>query len=206
MQLGFSDGLGVVLDCLVCKRTRRMVILGEDERESQCTPTGHRFPGRVVRHETLRKPSPWPCGMSRMEHEYRIEYDYESFSDSKNGRAATPEPRWARIGLVNDVQAAPPTARSRPSPSSGSDADSRMPGGRPHSGSSSARGRARSARLRSTVSTSATTSRTSTTSGRRYPARSRPHARASSITQSCSTPSPSGSRHVTPSRWSLSSA
>jgi hypothetical protein len=100
LQFGFRDGLGVVLDCIVCKRTRRVVFLGEDERESTCTPTGHGFPGRVLGHETYSNPSPWPGGMRRSQHKFRLEYEYESFSDAKNGRPATPEPRWARIGLV----------------------------------------------------------------------------------------------------------
>lgn len=100
LELGFSDNLAVVLDCVVCKRTRRVVILAGDERESKCTPTGHRFPGRVAGHETVSKQSPWPSRLSRSEHKYRIEYEYEPFSDSKNGRAATSEPRWARIALV----------------------------------------------------------------------------------------------------------
>jgi hypothetical protein len=100
LEIGFSDNLAVVLDCVVCKRTRRVVLLGGDERESKCTPTGHRFPGRVVGHETLNKPTLWPSRLSRSEHKYRIEYEYESFADSKNGRMATSEPRWARIGFI----------------------------------------------------------------------------------------------------------
>ena len=84
----FSDSLEVSLDCCICHRSRRTVFFRLGAVEGTCTPTRHRFPGKLVRREV------GPGFVS-----YRLEYWFEPFEDAKYGdtRQIGPRPTWGRI-------------------------------------------------------------------------------------------------------------
>lgn len=89
-KVTFSDTLEVSLDCCVCRRSMRTIVLEAGRAEGTCTPTGHPFPGRIVGKR---------AGARSVE--YRIEYRYEPFEDAKYPvRRPQPCPGWARVSFT----------------------------------------------------------------------------------------------------------
>ena len=89
-RVTFRDGLEVSLDCCICQRCRRTVIFKVGEVEGKCTPTGHPFPGKIVRLKANADSVV-----------YGLEYWYEPFEDAKypDRRKAQDRPTWARVGF-----------------------------------------------------------------------------------------------------------
>jgi len=48
VQAQFADGLALALDCAICRKKHRTVVVSPIERFSYCTPTQHTFPARVI--------------------------------------------------------------------------------------------------------------------------------------------------------------
>jgi hypothetical protein len=86
----FSDTPGVSLDCCICHRCYRTVIIRMGGIEGKCTPTGHPFPGKIVSKQA------GPASVAG-----RLEYWYEPFADAKypDRRAPTDRPTWGRVGF-----------------------------------------------------------------------------------------------------------
>ena len=86
----FSDTLEVSLDCCICHRCHRTVMLNFGGVEGKCTPTGHPFPGKIVRMEATADSVV-----------YYLEYWYETFEDAKypDRRKAQDRPTWGRVGF-----------------------------------------------------------------------------------------------------------
>jgi hypothetical protein len=89
-RVTFSDTLEVSLDCCICRRCFRTVILTRGNVEGICTPTGHPFPGKIVGLE---------AGANSVI--YRLEYLFEQFEDAKYPGRRTPQdrPTWGRVGF-----------------------------------------------------------------------------------------------------------
>jgi hypothetical protein len=85
----FCEILEVSLDCCVCHRCRRTVILKVGAVQGKCT-TGHPFPGKIVGMEANADSVV-----------YRLEYWFEPFEDVKypDRRKAQGRPTWARVGF-----------------------------------------------------------------------------------------------------------
>jgi hypothetical protein len=87
--------LEVSLDCFVCERLNRTVVLKLGEDSGRCTPTGHPFPGRLL--EMAVRPAIHSLTVT-----YRVLYRYEPFTDRKypaRGRARG-APTWARVSFT----------------------------------------------------------------------------------------------------------
>ncbi len=90
----FVEPLEVSLDCYLCQRRRRTIVF-KDVTNAYCTPTKHRFDGRLISKQ---------CGADSAV--YIIEYNYISFTDKKypdEERYAAFEkgsPVWARINFI----------------------------------------------------------------------------------------------------------
>lgn len=89
-----DERLEVSLDCPVCQRRMRTVLF-ESASPGRCTPTGHEFPGALVRISSL------PCGAR-----YEFQYRYEPFTDLKYpdelryGSFEKGAPTWIRVHFV----------------------------------------------------------------------------------------------------------
>ena len=89
----FGDSLEVSLDCSICRRCRRTVVFREGQTEGKCTPTGHGFPGRIVRNPPSRQ------GLTASV-VYRIAYSYEPFTDGKYpNEVPSGVPTWGRVAF-----------------------------------------------------------------------------------------------------------
>ncbi len=87
----FSDTVMVSLDCCECCRCYRSVILDKSGYFSHCTPTKHKFDGKILElKSTEDKTVTIGC--------YLIEYEFSSFTDAKYpDRIPSPGSRWARV-------------------------------------------------------------------------------------------------------------
>jgi hypothetical protein len=87
----FKDSLEISLDCSVCRRAHRTVILSLGSTKGVCTPTGHPFSGAIL----VKRVNDQPGGEQVS---YEIAYDHEDFIDSKY-------PETVPTGLVAWVRA-----------------------------------------------------------------------------------------------------
>lgn len=86
----FGRKILAALDCPVCKRSRRTVVLYEQQEKSFCTPSGHGFPGHISRLEISRQ-------KNLVTASYEIEYAFEAFADAKHPhRNIGPAVTWSR--------------------------------------------------------------------------------------------------------------
>ena len=90
------------LDCAVCNRSGRTVVMYEDQERTFCTPRKHPFPGRIVAIEVSGKEdSGSVSGRFVVSATYRIEYDFEEFMDQKNpSREIQRGPTWSRAAFM----------------------------------------------------------------------------------------------------------
>ena len=109
VRIAIYKVLEVSLDCPVCERLRRTVMLATEqyqvtrsyqnetvhltqaERPAVCTPTLHDFPARVVHREVTNSLVP--------EIIYRFEYEFRDFIDHKGGHSSD-TPTWARVSFT----------------------------------------------------------------------------------------------------------
>ena len=88
----FHPPLEVSLDCFICRRRHRTIIMKGLGGAGVCTPTGHQFPGTLVEIMT-----------GRGEGLFAFTYEFESFADQKypdEVRYAKWEkgaPSWVRV-------------------------------------------------------------------------------------------------------------
>lgn len=103
--------LEVSLDCAVCQKRARTVVMGLSSqirgeiaeysaapaapKAAICTPTGHDFPARLVQHETI-------TGTETVTLRYCFEYDYSAFNATAGSLRgdSSPLPRWARVSFL----------------------------------------------------------------------------------------------------------
>ncbi len=82
------------LDCAICRKKHRTVVVSPIERFSYCTPTQHTFPARVINCTTTILD-----GVT--EAMYLVEYYYIPFEDtrekSRRDPASQAMPRWGRV-------------------------------------------------------------------------------------------------------------
>lgn len=89
----FAEGLMLMLDCHVCQRTRRSVIIRPGDEPAFCTPTRHDFPARLLAKAEKRE------GGIR-EVVYTVAYESEPFQDAKYPqRTLDEEVRWGRVSF-----------------------------------------------------------------------------------------------------------
>jgi hypothetical protein len=109
VQVTFADLLELSLDCSICQRLRRTIMLtsGNEtsaitprmevislslhDRPAICTPSLHTFPGQIT-DKTVDK-----TGLPTVT--FNVRYDFVPFTEMKYGKTylAQPEPTWARI-------------------------------------------------------------------------------------------------------------
>lgn len=98
-RIAFDRRVELQLDCHICRRTERTVVLDETEAESYCRKTRHPYPGRVtgisVREEQR-------SGRSLVEATYAVEYQFRKFRDAKYRWLKTSKPYryWRRVGFT----------------------------------------------------------------------------------------------------------
>lgn len=90
------------LDCLVCKRSRRTVVLYEQQEKSFCTPSNHGFPGYITQIQM--------SGRERIDSlpekfivtaTYHIEHEFKAFTDEKYPhRVVSPAITWSRAAFT----------------------------------------------------------------------------------------------------------
>lgn len=103
-SIKFSNKILVSLDCFICKRSRRTVVLYEDQEKSFCTPSKHQFPGRITQIDiSERENADLVRQRSVVTATYCIEYEFEEFIDEKvaqsnyySPREISPKPTWSR--------------------------------------------------------------------------------------------------------------
>lgn len=100
----FNPSLLVSLDCCVCQRAYRTVVLFKNRAQSFCTSgfsKKHPFPGQVVSLDiSKRQKLNMFSSKSTVAATYLIEYEFETFTDKKYGHSdVTPEPTWSRVAF-----------------------------------------------------------------------------------------------------------
>ena len=91
----FSDKVMVSLDCVECSRCHRSVVLDKSGYFSYCTPSKHKFDGRILKLHSTRTEAP-----AITTGHYLIEYEWDSFKDAKYPeRVPTPDSTWARVKI-----------------------------------------------------------------------------------------------------------
>ena len=98
VNIEFENKILVSLHCFECKRSHRTVVLLEDQEKSFCTPTKHKFPGRIVNFSISdRLKTKILSSKSVVTETYVIEYEFEPFVDKKYPhREITPKITWSR--------------------------------------------------------------------------------------------------------------
>lgn len=109
VQITLDKILEVSLDCPICKRLHRTIMLATEKRQitrsyrnetvhlsqaeklAVCTPTLHTFPARLVHKEVTTSEVP--------EIIFRFEYESRPFIDHK-GRHSSEIPTWARVSFT----------------------------------------------------------------------------------------------------------
>ncbi|MBI5230172.1 MAG: hypothetical protein HY981_02655 [Candidatus Magasanikbacteria bacterium] len=94
----------VSLDCAVCQKLYRTVIIHKDVGETKCA--GHSFPAMIKLIENNKKI--WKSFFMKEEMRefiYHVEYEYTEFEDSRDGtgydrRASHEFPSWGRISFL----------------------------------------------------------------------------------------------------------
>lgn len=102
VAIEFKSNLLVSLDCSVCRRSQRTIILFDDQRLSLCTPSKHGFPGRISRMEISdRKKMGLLSSKSQVTATYWIEYAFETFIDKKHPQTEIrPRCGWGRVSFL----------------------------------------------------------------------------------------------------------
>jgi hypothetical protein len=91
-EVGFADEIEVSLDCFICVRRNRTMILRCGSGVAVCFKHRHSFRARILdKHQA----DVGGCATGT----YRIEYGFNPFVDVKDGRTADPLPKWARVGF-----------------------------------------------------------------------------------------------------------
>jgi hypothetical protein len=88
----FDSSVAVSLDCPVCRRTSRTIVLKSDPPEAYCTPTRHDFPGRL---DAITVDANGPAHRIV----YAIAYDTADFVDMRHNDTSTRNPTWARVSF-----------------------------------------------------------------------------------------------------------
>jgi hypothetical protein len=88
VSLSFEPMLEVSLDCSLCQRLMRTVVVKENSVAARCTPTGHAFPASFVSIQVEDS----TCSLI-------VSYEYTPFVDSRHSTASSPEPTWARVSF-----------------------------------------------------------------------------------------------------------
>jgi uncharacterized protein (TIGR02996 family) len=94
VKVSYADILEVSLDCCICRRCRRTVVFRLDGKDGTCTPSGHPFPGFLLRKGGDGQEA--SCGAR-----YLVAYRYEPFVDAKHPEWRRPVgvPTWARVSF-----------------------------------------------------------------------------------------------------------
>ena len=88
----FTNTVMVSLDCNQCRRCNRSVVLDKLEFLSYCTPSQHKFKGKVLSIRSTKNEK-----LALITGHYLIEYEFGSFRDYKYPtRIPAPGSRWAR--------------------------------------------------------------------------------------------------------------
>lgn len=90
VEVSANDLLELSLNCFVCERTQRVVILKAGEETGICTPTKHRFPAKILAKETVRR-------AKSAELNYRVEYWFAPVVDSEYKESAENILKWGRV-------------------------------------------------------------------------------------------------------------
>ena len=101
VAIEFSRVLEASLDCHICQRSRRTIVLHADSSDSRCTPTGHPFPGKIDGVRTSMPRFQFLSTRGVAEVVYSVSYDFEPFTDTKYpSRQIGPEITWGRVSFT----------------------------------------------------------------------------------------------------------
>src|SRR5690349_15493927 len=75
-RIAFNRSLELQLDCHICQRTERTVVLAETPEKSFCRKTGHGYPGRITGISISEEER---SGRSFVEATYAVEYGFRKF-------------------------------------------------------------------------------------------------------------------------------
>jgi hypothetical protein len=92
VRVQYHDPLEISLDCPLCHRTRRTVVLRQADNTAICTPTKHAFPARIIARHISHDTSP--------ELRLLVQYDYQPFVDTKYQSESTGIPSWGRVNFT----------------------------------------------------------------------------------------------------------
>lgn len=95
MTVQTDERTEVSLDCSICGKKRRTVIVDQDQIRSYCTPTKHPFPAKIRETQVHQSGT-------ETQFAYIIEYDFVDFEDKRRkwpNTAASAMPKWGRISF-----------------------------------------------------------------------------------------------------------
>lgn len=94
-KVEFAERTEVSLDCSICGKKRRTIIVNQDQTRSYCTPTKHPFPAKIREIQVQQNGT-------ETQFAYIIEYEFVDFED-KRGKWPNPAsialPKWGRISF-----------------------------------------------------------------------------------------------------------
>jgi len=103
LDIQFNEDVLVQLNCPVCKKSGRTVVLYKERGDSYCTPTRHEFKGCITGIEVTDRES---VGLISSKYKvtatYHIEYDFSGFIEKRYPREVIdPSPKfpWSRAGF-----------------------------------------------------------------------------------------------------------
>ena len=92
VKITLGEPLEVSLDCHICNRQRRTVVMPEG-KPAYCTPTRHVHSAQVLGNEIRRT-------TDRAEIIYQFSYEFENFWDKKYQSTASNKLGWSRISFT----------------------------------------------------------------------------------------------------------
>lgn len=84
--ISFDSFIEISMDCFICQRKLRTIILKHGEEKARCIKKNHVYPAKIVE-------------LKRTENkvEYHVEYDYRQFEDERNKMPSDDNIKWARV-------------------------------------------------------------------------------------------------------------
>lgn len=92
VKVSINSLLELSLDCFICERTNRTILLNDNEEKGICTPTKHLFPSKILSKEIINK-------TNFVEINFKVEYWFAPFIDKKYKRKAENILNWGRVNF-----------------------------------------------------------------------------------------------------------
>jgi hypothetical protein len=92
VKVSAGNLLELSLDCFICERTHRTILLNDDNETGICTPTKHLFPSKILNKKVIAE-------STFVEINYEVEYWFAPFIDKKYKETAKNILSWGRVNF-----------------------------------------------------------------------------------------------------------